>query len=56
MAKGILFLFLLCLVLPAAAEPQKQWLEELEGWHQKRIANLTKADGWLSLAGLHWLQ
>lgn len=56
MAKGSLFLFLLGLVLPAAAEPQKKSLEDLEAWHQNRIANLTKADGWLSLAGLHWLQ
>ena len=29
---------------------------ETRAWHQKRIANLTSEDGWLSLVGLHWLK
>ena len=29
--------------------------QEIETWHQRRIANLTKPDGWLSLAGRFWL-
>lgn len=30
-------------------------LDDVEAWHAARIARLTAADGWLSLAGLHWL-
>jgi uncharacterized protein (DUF1684 family) len=29
---------------------------ETRAWHQKRIANLTSEEGWLSLVGLHWLK
>ncbi|HYO58463.1 DUF1684 domain-containing protein [Archangium sp.] len=29
---------------------------ETRAWHQKRIANLTSENGWLSLVGLHWLK
>jgi uncharacterized protein (DUF1684 family) len=29
---------------------------EIEAWRAKRLANLTKPDGWLSLAGLFWLE
>ncbi|HEX8439336.1 DUF1684 domain-containing protein [Archangium sp.] len=29
---------------------------ETRAWHQKRIANLTSDDGWLTLVGLHWLK
>lgn len=28
---------------------------EVEQWHQERIAQLTRPDGYLSLVGLHWL-
>jgi uncharacterized protein (DUF1684 family) len=29
---------------------------EIRAWQQKRIANLTSEDGWLTLVGLHWLK
>lgn len=29
---------------------------EVRAWHEKRIANLTSEEGWLSLVGLHWLK
>jgi len=29
--------------------------DEIEAWRHRRIAQLTKPDGWLSLAGLFWL-
>lgn len=45
---------LLCLSLPGSAEPTL-YERELERWHQKRIENLTKPDGYLSLVGLEWL-
>ncbi|MFY0564992.1 DUF1684 domain-containing protein [Archangium lansingense] len=39
------------------AEPAPFDLEaETRAWHQKRIANLTSEEGWLSLVGLHWLK
>src|SRR5918992_173413 len=30
-------------------------LEDVERWRARRLAALTKPDGWLSLVGLHWL-
>ena len=38
-----------------AVESQKLYEAELSVWHGKRIDGLTKADGYLSLVGLHWL-
>jgi len=32
------------------------YIEEIEQWYQRRIASLTKPDGWLSLVGLYWLK
>jgi uncharacterized protein (DUF1684 family) len=32
------------------------YLQEVEAWHARRIASLTKPDSWLSLAGLFWLK
>lgn len=33
-----------------------QYKQEIDTWHQKRIANLKRAEGWLTLVGLHWLK
>ena len=49
----------LALLLPGchrrpAADPA--YLVELEKAREKRVASLTKEDGWLSLVGLHWLK
>ena len=45
---------------PAEEKPTDEKPFDLEAetraWHQKRIANLTSEDGWLSLVGLHWLK
>lgn len=30
--------------------------DEHEAWRKDRLARLTKDDGWLTLAGLHWLE
>nr|WP_239014454.1 DUF1684 domain-containing protein [Archangium violaceum] len=35
---------------------QSELEAETRAWHQKRIANLTSEEGWLSLVGLHWLK
>jgi len=32
------------------------YFKEIETWRQRRITNLTKPDGWLSLIGLFWLK
>ena len=34
----------------------KTYLEEMAAWEEKRLADLTKPDGYLSLIGLCWLQ
>ena len=41
---------------PAAPVKAADYPAEVEAWRQKRIANLTSEDGWLSLVGLHWLE
>jgi len=41
---------------PSDRVADAKYREEIETWHQRRIANLTKPDGWLSLAGRFWLQ
>ena len=32
------------------------YLAEIRSWHQKRIENLKKENGWLNLAALYWLK
>ena len=45
---------------PTFGEPnsgdQDSWQKELLEWRAKHVAELQKPDGWLSLAGLEWLQ
>ena len=38
-----------------AASPTPSADQQVLIWRQTRVANLTKADGWLTLIGLHWL-
>jgi hypothetical protein len=33
-----------------------QYKQEIDSWHQKRIASLKRPEGWLSLVGLYWLE
>ena len=42
----------------AAAVPgtDSAYLEEIEAWRADRMARLTAEDGWLTLAGLYWLE
>lgn len=39
----------------AAARIARLHAEEVEAWREERLARLQRADGWLSLVGLHWL-
>lgn len=41
---------------PLSAQSVAGYNKEIAAWHQNRITNLKKEDGWLNLAGLFWLQ
>jgi len=52
-----LFLFILCScgeVLKEKGSPD--YINEIKTWHNKRIENLKKENGWLNLVGLIWLK
>lgn len=40
---------------PTTGVTDPAYAANVERWHQARIDNLKKPDGWLSLVGLHWL-
>lgn len=44
----------LLLLLPAAALAD-DYVQDVEAWRARRTENLRKPDGWLTLAGLFWL-
>ncbi|MDZ7288976.1 MAG: DUF1684 domain-containing protein [candidate division KSB1 bacterium] len=61
--KIVVFLIAVCAVLLCdcnSPQPRPkanpQYLRELQSWHQKRIENLKRPNGWLNLAGLFWLE
>lgn len=37
-----------------ASDPD--YVAQIDAWHQQRVAELTRPDGWLTLAGLFWLK
>src|SRR5262245_60350704 len=41
---------------PGATFDAAAWRSELDAWIADRYASLRKPDGWLSLAGLYWLE
>jgi uncharacterized protein (DUF1684 family) len=43
------------LAIPTFSQDQA-WEKDLAAWRTKYVADLLKPDGWLSLAGLEWLQ
>lgn len=45
-------------VLAAAARAAEgvDYAKDFEAWRSRHLADLTKADGWLTLIGRHWLQ
>jgi uncharacterized protein (DUF1684 family) len=48
---------LLCVLLGLPAPAQDAaWQHDLLAWRAQHVADLMKPDGWLSLAGLEWLQ
>ncbi len=63
-ARPLSLLALLAAAAALAAAPRKAApvnappdLEaDVKAWRERRLANLTSEDGWLSLVGLHWLE
>ena len=39
-----------------AASPEPGYLEGIESWRADRMESLRRSDGWLTLAGLYWLE
>jgi len=37
------------------SEKDKQYIQQINEWHTKRVERLKEKDSWLSLAGLYWL-
>src|SRR5216684_4151374 len=55
---GKVSLLVFAFVLPAASTSAQNytWRSDLATWRSQHAADLRKPDGWLSLAGLEWLQ
>ncbi len=58
--RKISLLFVLLFTLSSCSNELKEngspeYIQSINDWHSKRIENLKKPDGWLSLVGLYWL-
>ncbi len=47
---------LAAILLMAALHPSTDHTSQVEDWRARRLASLTADDGWLTVAGLHWLK
>ena len=47
---------LLCLALVPTPRADAGYRAEIETWQRARLASLARPDGWLTLAGLFWLE
>lgn len=53
---AVLMLMVACRPLPEPkAVTTPEYLDEIRAWHDERVAKLKAENGWLSLAGLFWL-
>ncbi|MGB8339585.1 MAG: DUF1684 domain-containing protein [Burkholderiales bacterium] len=43
-------------VAPATTQAPAAYVSEIQRWRAERLQNLTKDDGWLTVAGLYWLK
>jgi len=50
---SILLIFISCTTI---TEEEKQYIQQINDWHEKRVERLKEKDSWLSLAGLFWLE
>ncbi|RMD49502.1 MAG: DUF1684 domain-containing protein [Ignavibacteria bacterium] len=58
--RKISLLFVLLFIMSSCSNELKEngspeYIQSINDWHSKRIENLKKPDGWLSLVGLYWL-
>jgi len=53
---ALLAITIIILLVSCKSDVPEDYRQEIDDWHNKRIENLTKSDGWLSLAGLYWLK
>ncbi|TFG97585.1 MAG: DUF1684 domain-containing protein [Calditrichales bacterium] len=44
-----------CESIRPLSEEEKVYVKSIDDWHSKRIDGLKRENGWLSLAGLYWL-
>ena len=57
----LISLVVVCFIVSSCGNSLKekgnpQYIAEINTWHQKRIDNLKKENGWLNLIGLFWLK
>jgi len=50
------FLFLVFSLSSCSSPEDTPYQKEIKEWHKERVDRLTEPTGWLSLAGLHWLE
>jgi len=55
-ASVLYLIYSLCFLHPPAYAQDGSYQRGLQTWRDEYVARLTKPDGWLSLAGLEWLQ
>jgi uncharacterized protein (DUF1684 family) len=58
---GLIFILFISFMtqcdIPRDLSPEeKAYVDEIEGWHKRRVDRLTSKTGWLSLVGLYWLK
>ncbi len=53
---SLILLFSSCDYFTGKSEVDSTYAQEIEKWQQARFTSLKKPDGWLSLAGLYWLE
>jgi len=56
LAVAVLMVTSMVVTDPGGARDADTWRRELLDWRAKHVADLQKPDGWLSLAGLEWLE
>lgn len=55
----IIFLSFLILISGCSSQKDKgdpEYIQSIKNWHNHRVENLKKENGWLNLAGLYWLK
>ncbi|MBL0048292.1 MAG: DUF1684 domain-containing protein [Bacteroidetes bacterium] len=54
--KNLILIFMLLSQTITAQNENVPYLQQIEQWHAKRVANLKSESGWLTVAGLYWLK